>query len=84
MIELSNNNERVHHDRYPSLFITVDSIKPAKWTFTWETSGSARTPPSKLAILRVELKNSPSPKDIPSWPESLDGVLFENCKGARA
>ena len=88
VVELSNNNKPLHYDRYPSLFITVDSIKPAKWTFTWETSGSVRTPPSKLATLRVELKKSPSPKDIPSWPESLDAVhaapnshrvLFENA-----
>ena len=87
VVELSKNSEPVHQDSRPSLLITVDSIKPAKWTFTWETGGSARTQPSKLATLRVELKKSPSPKDIPSWPESLDAVhaapdshkvLFEN------
>lgn len=87
VVELSNNKERVHQDSHPSLLITVDSIKPAKWTFTWETSDPARTLSAMPATLRIELKKSPSLKDIPSWPASLDAihaapnshkVLFEN------
>jgi len=75
VIEFSDNNEPIRDGSYPSLLITVDSIKPAKWSFTWETSDSTGTPPSQ--------------KNIPSWPKSLDAVhaapnshrvLFENAR----
>lgn len=87
VVEFSNSNEPLHADCCPSLLITLDSIKPTKWSFTWETSDTARALPPKPATLRIELKKSPSLNDIPSWPASLDAVhaapnshkvLFEN------
>lgn len=84
-------------DRYPSLFIALDSVNPARWRFIWmepetpieitQTAEPAARQPWKPATLRIELKSSPSPSDVPSWPDELDGVraapdshkvLFEN------
>jgi hypothetical protein len=85
--------------RHPSLFIALDSINPARWRFTWmqpetlraientERNESSHPQPWKPATLRIELKRSPSPNEVPSWPDELDAVrvapdshkvLFEN------
>src|SRR5690348_6023675 len=88
VLELKVPQARIEplRDHYPSLFIALDSINPARWRFTWmepealpaientQTTESAHPLPWKPATLRIELKRSPSSNDVPSWPDELDAV----------